>query len=171
MDTSTSSSSPEQVEQVDLRPVDEIIQRHGAGSGSLIPVLQKAQDTYGYLPKEVIERISRGLMVPASSVYGVVTFYAQFRLEPVGKHIVRVCHGTACHVAGAEKITEAFARDLDVADGETTQDRLFTLESVACVGCCSLAPVAMIDGETFGRLDGRGVSKVVKRYRRQERTD
>jgi len=149
-------------EDVDLSIVDSVVAEHGAGAGSLIPVLQKTQDACGFLPKQALERIARGLMVPASTVYGVVTFFAQFRLKPVGKYIVRVCHGTACHVAGADKITEAFARDLNVADGETTDDRLFTLESVACVGCCSLAPVAMVEQETFGRLDGRGVSRVVR---------
>jgi NADH-quinone oxidoreductase subunit E len=158
-------------EQVDLGLVDRVIAEHGAGAGSLIPVLQKAQEVYGYLPKPVIERIARGLLVEPSAVYGVVTFYAQFRLKPVGKYMVRVCHGTACHVAGADMITEAFSRDLGVADGDTTEDRLFTLESVACVGCCSLAPVAMIDDETYGRLDGRGVSKVVKQVRKRERAD
>jgi len=156
-------------EQFDLTRVDGIIGEFGAGAGSLIPVLQKVQDAFGYLPKEVLERIGRGLLVPPSTVYGVATFFAQFRLKPVGKYIVRVCHGTACHVAGADKITEAFARDLCVADGETTEDRLFTLESVACVGCCSLAPVAMLEGETYGRLDGRAVSKVVKQVRKRER--
>ena len=156
-------------EEVDLSQVDGIIAEHGAGAGSLIPVLQKTQDVLGYLPKEVLDRIGLGLLVPPSTVYGVATFFAQFRLKPVGKYIVRVCHGTACHVAGADKITEAFARDLCVADGETTEDRLFTLESVACVGCCSLAPVAMIEDETYGRLDGRAVSKVVKQVRKRER--
>jgi NADH-quinone oxidoreductase subunit E len=156
-------------EEIDLALVDRVIAEHGAGAGSLIPVLQKAQDAFGYLPKPVMDRIGRGLLVPPSTVYGVATFYAQFRLKPVGKYIIRVCHGTACHVAGADKITESFARDLCVADGETTADRLFTLESVACVGCCSLAPVAMIEDETFGRLDGRAVSKVVKGYKKKEK--
>jgi NADH-quinone oxidoreductase subunit E len=153
-------------EEIDLSLVDRVIEEHGAGAGSLIPVLQKTQEVYGYLPSVVMDRISQGLLVPASTVYGVVTFFAQFRLKPVGKYIVRVCHGTACHVAGADKITEAFARELGVPDGETSPDRLFTLESVACVGCCSLAPVAMVGNETFGRLDGRGVVKVIKNYRR-----
>lgn len=164
----TTCTEPTQ-EVFDLSRVDGIIDEIGAGAGSLIPVLQKVQDTFGYLPREVLERIGRGLLVPPSTVYGVATFFAQFRLKPVGKYIVRVCHGTACHVAGADKITEAFARDLCVADGETTEDLLFTLESVACVGCCSLAPVAMIEGDTYGRLDGRAVSKVVKQVRKREK--
>ncbi|MBN2496875.1 MAG: NADH-quinone oxidoreductase subunit NuoE [Deltaproteobacteria bacterium] len=155
-------------ESVDLSVADRIIAEHASGSGSLIPVLQKAQEEYGYLPKQVMDRIARGLHLPPASVYGVVTFYAQFRLKPVGKHIIRVCHGTACHVSGADKITESFSRDLSVEDGETTSDRLFTLESVACLGCCSLAPVAMVGEETFGRLDGVAVRRLIKDYRKQE---
>jgi NADH-quinone oxidoreductase subunit E len=113
-------------------------------------------------------RIAMMLRVPASTVFGVVTFYAQFRLKPVGKYIIRVCHGTACHVAGAQKITEAFERDLCVKDNQTTADRLFTLESVACLGCCSLAPVAMVQKETYGRLTGDRVGKIVAEYRSKE---
>jgi NADH-quinone oxidoreductase subunit E len=153
---------------VDLKKVDEVIAQHGAGAGSLIPVLQKSQDALGYLPKQALDRIAQGLRVPASSVYGVATFYAQFRLKPVGKYIIKVCHGTACHVASGQKITEAFERELQVKDGETTQDRKFTLESVACLGCCSLAPVAMIQKETFGRLSGDSVAKVLAEVRKRD---
>jgi NADH-quinone oxidoreductase subunit E len=153
---------------VDLSTVDAVIAAAGSGSGALIPVLQKTQDAIGYLPKPVLDRIAAGLRVPASTVYGVVTFYAQFRLKPVGKYIIKVCHGTACHVAGAQKISEAFERDLQVKDGETTPDRLFTLESVACLGCCSLAPVAMVQKETHGRLTGDRVGKVLAEYRKRE---
>jgi NADH-quinone oxidoreductase subunit E len=155
-------------EKPDLGPADRVLAEHAAGAGSLIPVLQRAQEAYGYLPLPVLERIARALGLSPAQVFGVVTFYAQFRLKPVGKHIVRVCHGTACHVAGAERITEAFGRELCVPDGETTPDRLFTLESVACVGCCSLAPVAMIGEETFGRLDGVRVGRIVKDIRKRE---
>jgi NADH-quinone oxidoreductase subunit E len=155
-------------EPVDLGPLDRVLAEHAGGGGSLIPVLQHAQDAYGYLPLPVLERIARALGVPSAQVFGVATFFAQFRLKPVGKHVIRVCHGTACHVGGAEKISEAFSRELCVSEGETTPDRLFTLESVACVGCCSLAPVAMVGGETFGRLDGPRVGRVVKDFRKRE---
>lgn len=148
-------------EKYDLSAVDAIIAHYGAGSGSLIPVLQRVQEHFGYLPKPVMNRIAQGLRVPASNVFGVATFFAQFRFKPVGKNIIRVCHGTACHVSGATKITEAFERELCVKDGATTPDRLFTLESVACLGCCSLAPVAMIQKDTFGRLTGDKVPKVI----------
>ena len=156
-------------EPVDLAPVDRVIAEHGAGAGSLIPVLQKAQEAYGYLLPAVLERIAASLGIPATTVYGVVTFYAQFRLKPVGRHTIRACHGTACHVAGANKITEAFERELGIREGETTPDCLFTLESVACLGCCSLAPVAMVGDETYGRLSGDKVAAIVAEYRKQER--
>lgn len=155
-------------EHIDFALVDQVIADLGEGAGSLIPVLQKTQEVYGYLPKPVLERIANSLRVPATTVYGVATFYAQFRLKPMGKHIIRVCHGTACHVAGADKITEAFARELGVEEGQTTLDRLFTLESVACLGCCSLSPVAMIGEETYGRLSGDRVAKIVAEYRDRE---
>ena len=154
--------------EVDLQVVDRIIAEHGAGAGSLIPVLQKTQEAYGYLPRPAIDRIAASLRVPATNVFGVATFYAQFRLSPVGKHVIRVCHGTACHVAGADKITEAFERDLGVSEGETTPDRLFTLESVACLGCCSLSPVVMIGGETYGRLSSGKVARILDEFRKRE---
>ena len=155
--------------EVELSTVDRLIAEYGAGAGSLIPVLQKAQEAYGYLPKPVLERIAQGLRIPPTQAYGVATFYAQFRLEPMGRYIIRVCHGTACHVSGAERITEAFERELGVKEGQTTDDRLFTLESVACLGCCSLSPVAMIGEETYGRLTGDRVARVLDEYRVRER--
>jgi len=155
-------------DQVDFSAVDRIIAEHGAGAGSLIPVLQLTQEAYGYLPAAVIERIAASLAVPATTVYGVATFYAQFRLRPMGKHTIRACHGTACHVAGADKITEAFERELGIKEGETTPDRMFTLESVACLGCCSLAPVAMIGEETYGRLSGDKVAAILRDIRKAE---
>ena len=152
----------------DLSLVDQVIAEYGAGPGSLIPLLQKTQEAYGYLPRPALERLAAALRMPVTNAYGVATFYAQFRLQPVGKHIIRVCHGTACHVAGADKITEAFERELGVVEGETTEDRLFTLQSVACLGCCSLSPVVMIDSEAYGRLSGDKVARIVADYRQQE---
>jgi NADH-quinone oxidoreductase subunit E len=155
-------------EGIDLGKVDQVIAKSGSGPGALIPVLQKVQDVIGYLPKPVLDRIAAGLHVPAANVYGVATFFAQFRFKPVGKYVIKVCHGTACHVAGGTKITEAFERELQVKDGETTPDRVFTLESVACLGCCSLAPVAMVQKEAFGRLSGDKVAKVLTEYKQKE---
>ena len=129
------------------RVVDEIDPH-----GNLIAVLQHVQSHYGYLPEPVINEIARLSGVPASRIYGIVTFYAQFSTEPSGRHKVFVCHGTACHVAGAPRITEAIEQELGVADGGTTPDMSFTLDSVACMGACSQAPVMRIDAETFGNL-------------------
>jgi NADH-quinone oxidoreductase subunit E len=133
--------------------------------GKLIPALQKVQGTDGYISRERMLEIHRQSGVPLAQIYGVATFYAQFRFHPVGKHIVRVCHGTACHVSGAKGITEALEDELGVANGETTPDRLFTLDTVSCLGCCSLAPVIMIDNDTYGNLVPQKIKKIVQSYR------
>ena len=147
-----------------LAVVDEVAEQYAGQPGSLIPILQKVQAQVGYLPSDVMERIGKRAGVPASQVFGVVSFYSQFRLKPVGKHVARVCHGTACHVQGATAVTEALCAELGVQDGETTPDGEFTVESVACVGCCSLAPVMMIEDDTFGRLTPDGARRIVREY-------
>ncbi|MCF8331033.1 MAG: NADH-quinone oxidoreductase subunit NuoE [Bacteroidales bacterium] len=154
---------------IDLTLLDDLIRKYKNKRGNLIPLLQGAQDIYGYLPRKAFLKISRETGIELNEMYGVATFYAQFRLQPVGKHIIKVCHGTACHVQNAGGITDALEEALDVADGETTPDRLFTLESVACLGCCSLAPVMMIGEETYGKLDGSKAVKVIKDIRLQEK--
>jgi NADH-quinone oxidoreductase subunit E len=132
--------------------------------GSLIPILQGAQEIYGYLPKEVLLRIARELKLPPSRVFGVVTFYAQFHLEPRGRNIVRVCLGTACHVRGASRVFERMQDELGIADGETTEDLRFTLETVACLGCCGLSPVVMVNDETHGRLSPDKLKSIIDHY-------
>ena len=134
----------------------------------LIPVLQKLQEAYGYLPQDVIKRLSERTGIFVSKIMGVVTFYSQFRLEPIGKNIVRICFGTACHVIGAENIADAICRELGIKLGETTEDRLFTVESVACLGCCSLAPVIMINDETHGRLTPDTARNVIKEFSQRQ---
>lgn len=146
------------------RKLESIITRYRGAKGALIPVLQEAQAVLGYLSGETIAGIAQGLSIPVSQVYGVATFYTQFRLKPVGKHLIRVCHGTACHVGGAGAISEALEEALGIKDGQTTADGKFTLESVACLGCCSLAPVMMIDGETYGRLSKESAAKALKDF-------
>lgn len=136
--------------------------------GHLIPLLQQAQSEDGYLSRDRMEAIHRATGVPMAHIFGVATFYAQFRLSPAGRHLVRVCHGTACHVAGAREITRAVEEALHISIGETTPDRAFTLETVSCVGCCSLAPVVMIDSTTHGNLDDRGVTRALARVRRAD---
>ena len=134
----------------------------------LIPLLQKLQNAYGYLPEDVIARLSERTGIFVSQIMGVVTFYSQFRLEPIGEHIVRICFGTACHVIGAENIADAICRELGIALGGTTEDRKFTVESVACIGCCSLAPVIMIDEETHGRLTPDTARAAIREFRARE---
>ena len=148
----------------ETKKIADIISKYGGNKGVLIPVLQEVQAALGYLSPGTMAAIAGGLAMPLSQVYGVVTFYTQFRLKPIGRHLIRVCHGTACHVAGVEKVGQALTSELHAADGETTGDGKFTLESVACLGCCSLAPVMMIDNDTYGRLTPDLAVKAVKEY-------
>lgn len=135
--------------------------------GSLIPALQRVQEAEGYISREKILEIHKRSGIPVPQIYGVATFYAQFRLHPVGKNIIKICHGTACHVAGANGITDALERALEICTGETTADRQYTLETVSCVGCCSLAPVIMINNDTHGNLDPAKVRKILRQHRGQ----
>ncbi|MDR1921808.1 MAG: NADH-quinone oxidoreductase subunit NuoE [Candidatus Adiutrix sp.] len=152
---------------LDLAKLEPVFEDYaGNKDGALIPVLQKAQDIYGYLPVPVLEAIAERLEAPISQVYGVVTFYAQFHLEPRGKNIVRTCQGTACHVRGAGKILDALKEGLGVGPGGTTEDLRFTLETVACIGACGLAPVIMVNQETHGRLTPDGIPEILDKYRK-----
>lgn len=151
----------------DLTALEEILSHAEGQSGALIPVLQQAQEAYGYLPRPVIAAIAKRMRLPAARIYGVATFYAQFHLKPRGKHIIRVCLGTACHVRGGERIAEQLAESLGVTPGGTTEDRLFTLEKVACLGACGLAPAMVVDGTTYGRLTPKAALDVLQRYRRE----
>ena len=144
--------------------VDEILAHYNGVKGALIPVLQEAQDAYGFLPKDIISRIADTLKIPVSQVYGVVTFYSQFHLNPRGRNIIRVCQGTACHVRGAKAVLKALEDELRIAPGQTTTDERFTLETVACLGACGLAPVLMINDDTHGRLTPETVCELLDRY-------
>ncbi len=136
--------------------------------GNIIPLFQQTQEIFGYLPQEALEEIARVTGTSPSEIYGVATFYAQFRFSPQGKHTIKICHGTACHVNGAEAIDVALKTELGVASGETTQDGLFTVENVACLGCCSLAPVVMIDEEVEGRLNWSKLLKTIRKIQNNE---
>ncbi|WP_378953878.1 NADH-quinone oxidoreductase subunit NuoE [Pelosinus sp. sgz500959] len=144
--------------------LDEILQKYQGIKGALIPVLQDTQNAYGYLAKEVLEAIAVKMDVPISQIYGVVTFYAQFHLKPRGKNIIRVCQGTACHVRGAKEILKAIEEKLNIKAGGTTPDLMFTLETVACIGACGLAPVMMINDETHGRLTPESIPEIFANY-------
>ena len=136
----------------DLTLLKDVLEKYAGVKGSLITILQKAQDIYGYLPTDVIYHIAEKTGQTPAEVMGVATFYTQFRLKPVGKYLIMLCQGTACHVNGPERIENTIKEHLGIADGETTEDGLFTLKNVACLGCCSLSPVMMINGETYGSL-------------------
>ncbi|QQS34761.1 MAG: NADH-quinone oxidoreductase subunit NuoE [Ignavibacteriales bacterium] len=149
--------------------VDLINKRHQ--HGSLIPLLQSAQDSYGYIPEKVIYYISELVGIPPAEIYGVITFYAQFRLKPLGKNIIRICEGTACHVNGAKTVLSVLQDEAGISIGETSDDGLFSLVSVACLGCCSLAPVIMINDETFGNLDQAKIKKAINKFRTTENAE
>ena len=142
----------------------KVLKRHGTDRSDLIPIIQDAQDGIGYLPEDVLRDVAEHLNIPEAQVYGVVTFYAQFYLTPQGKHRVRVCRGTACHVRGSGRIRELVESKLGIKEGDTTDDRLFTYETVACVGCCALSPVMMIDDKYFGRITAEKAEAVLDDY-------
>jgi NADH-quinone oxidoreductase subunit E len=149
-------------EKPDLTLLEAILSDYRGQKGAVIPVLQKAQKIYGYLPAEVLRHISAGLRVPLSKIYGVATFYSQFYLTRRGRHIVRQCDGTACHVRGAAKIVERMEQDLGVTAGGTTPDYRVTCEVVYCLGSCGLAPVAVVDDRTIGKLAPEKMSAILK---------
>ena len=146
----------------------ELLGGFKARKGVTIPVLQTVQDEYGYIPKEVFPLMEEILGIPASKAYGVATFYAQFRLEPRGRHTIKLCNGTACHVKGAETLLGALRNDLGLQDEDTTKDMLFTLEVVSCLGCCSLAPVMMVDDVTYGEVTIEKTRSVVANIRKKD---
>lgn len=133
--------------------------------GALIPLLQSAQEAYGYIPESAIDHISEVVGIPGAEIYGVITFYSQFRLKPMGKNIIKICDGTACHVNAATGILKALEDELQIGKDETTEDGLFTLQKVACLGCCSLSPVIMINDDTFGRLTPKKVKELLREFR------
>lgn len=133
-------------------------------SGDLIPMLQKIQRHYGYLPQDVVKEFSEHTSIPLSRIYGVATFYEQFYLEPHGRHTVRCCRGTACHVKGGPNIRKVIERVLGIESGQTTDDLRFTFETVACLGTCFLAPVMMIDNDYYGHLNPGKIETILERY-------
>ena len=142
----------------------EIVAPWKGRKGGLIPILQGAQNAFGYLPVEALQTISEELTVPLAEIYGVVTFYAQFHLKPRGRHIIRVCRGTACHVRGSLKLLQTVKESLKVEENGTTEDLRYTLEPVACIGACGLAPVIMVDSDTHGRLVPEKLKEILDHY-------
>ncbi|MFZ5645190.1 MAG: NADH-quinone oxidoreductase subunit NuoE [Bacillota bacterium] len=151
-------------EGVKLEALQKAIDKYKTLKGGLIPLLQEAQEIYSYLPKEVMQQISRGLGIPFSKTFGVATFYAQFHLKPRGRNVIRICQGTACHVRGAAKLFDSVSENLGVGINGTTEDFRYTLETVACLGACGLAPAMMINDDTHGRLSPDNVTDILKQY-------
>jgi NADH-quinone oxidoreductase subunit E len=136
-------------------------------AGALIPLLQSAQDTYGFIPEAAIDHISEVVGIPPADIYGVITFYSQFRLKPLGRHVIKLCDGTACHVNNSKSIISAVEEYLHLENDDTTDDGMFTLQKVACLGCCSLAPAVMVNEETYGRLTPKKITQILKEYRQK----
>jgi len=145
-----------------------ILGRFGKKRGNLIPILQKVQGEFGYLPKEAILEVAQFLDVPAIDVYSVVTFYNQFRLQPPGKHSIRVCLGTACHMKGGYITLDAWKRRLGIDRGQTTPDQEFDLDTVACVGCCVMAPVTVVDAQPQGKVEPTRVDGILLSFKREK---
>lgn len=155
---------------VDLSLLDETLAHYAGVKGSLITILQKTQEIYGYVPVDAVYRIAERTGETPAKILGVATFYSQFRFQPVGKYLIMLCKGTACFVNGAERIAEAVTDELGISDGETTEDGMFSLSLVSCLGCCSLAPVMMINETTYGSLTPDKVRSILRELRKEAET-
>jgi NADH:ubiquinone oxidoreductase subunit E len=141
--------------------LDKLLASFGGGKSELIPILQRVQQDFGYLSEDALRQIAHFLKVPEGVVYGVATFYAQFKFVPVGQNIIRVCRGTACYIKGSPRVLEEMEKQLGIKAGETTPDMEYTLETVACIGACALAPTMTISGETYGKMSTKKVAEVL----------
>jgi NADH-quinone oxidoreductase subunit E len=150
------------------QPLQELLAQYRGKKGSLVAILQGVQTIYGYLPQQVMDYIADTMKIKPAKIYGVATFYTQFRLKPVGKYHILLCQGTACHVNGSERILTAISEELKIKPDETTSDGLFTLDCVACLGCCSLAPVMMINGQAHGPLTPDKALRIIRGLTAQE---
>jgi NADH:ubiquinone oxidoreductase subunit E len=154
----------EEITREEWEKINQVIDRYKGRHGALIPVLKEAQDICGYLPKKVQHRIAEGLNLSPSQVYGVVSFYAFFTTVPRGKHIIRICLGTACYVRGSKQILDHLQRELNVEVGGITKDRKYSLEAVRCLGACGLAPVMVVDHDTYGMINPGKSVEIVRSY-------
>lgn len=153
--------------KTDIKQTDSILSEYGTSRDRCVTILQKLQAAYGYLPTQAIDRVVEKTEITRAQIYGVATFYDQFRFTPVGRFLIKICHGSACHVNGAARITQEIESFLGITDGQTTPDGLFTLETVACLGCCSLSPVMMVNQTVHGRLTPKDVRAILKAYKQQ----
>ncbi|KON27447.1 NADH dehydrogenase [miscellaneous Crenarchaeota group archaeon SMTZ-80] len=155
---------------IDILKTKKLIKQYSGKKGPLIPLLQDIQKKYGYVPKEAIDLISKELNILPIQIYEVLTFYAQFHLKPRGKHTIKVCQGTACHVMGGKEILNYLSNKIGIKEGETTKDGMFTLDRVACLGCCGMAPVIVIDDDFYGNCTYQKVDYAIKKSRKEEET-
>ena len=155
-------------EKVDLTLLEDVLAHYADVKGSLITILQKTQEIYGYIPMDAVYHIAGRTGLTPAKMLGVATFYSQFRFQAVGKYLIMICKGTACYVNGAERIIEAVQEELGIGDNQTTEDGLFSLSLVSCLGCCSLAPVMMINEDTYGSLTPDKVRKILRDIREKE---
>jgi len=155
-------------DSIDLKLIDAVLEHYAPIAGSLVTILQKTQEIYGYLPLDALTKIAEVTGIAPAKIMGVATFYTQFRLQPIGKYLVMLCQGTACHVNGSEQIENAICDELNIVDGQTTEDNLFTLKNVACLGCCSLAPAMMINGEVYGSLTPDKARQILREIQKKE---
>ena len=162
--SNASAMAPETEEVVDLTAANHVIDKYKDLPGNLMPVLQGIQEEYGFIPRAATDLVAERLNVYPSQIYGVLTFYAQFHLKPRGRFIIRVCVGTACHVQGAERIVDTFFDKLHIGHAETTEDLRYTFEKVACLGACGMAPLAMVNDDTFGKMTVQKVEEIVAEY-------
>jgi len=151
--------------KVDLSDAKRVIRQYRGKKAKLIPLLQDIQALYGYVPKESVYLIAKELSVYPVEIYGILTFYTQFYLTPQGRHRIKVCQGTACHIMGGREILDYLSDKLGINEGETTRDGMFSLERVACLGCCGMAPVVVIDGDFYGRCTVKEVDRLFNKYR------
>ena len=158
-------------ELVDLSLIDPIIEKYGKVKGATITILQGVQEEFGNIPSESLTYIAQKTGMKEAKLYGVATFYTQFRMNPVGKNLILLCQGTACHVNGASTIEKAICEELGITEGETTPDKIFTFTNVACLGCCSLAPVMMINGETYAKLTPEKTVEVLRNLRKEAQSE
>jgi NADH:ubiquinone oxidoreductase subunit E len=154
----------EEFSQEQLQQVDAIIEQYKGKAGSLIPVLEEIQGVLGYLPNEIHQRVAHGLNLPQSQVFGVVTFYSFFTMVPRGRHTIRLCLGTACYVRGGKRNLDRLTQELDIEAGDTTPDRRFSLETIRCLGACGLAPVIVVDEDTYKQVKERKLREMLERY-------
>ena len=151
--------------KTDLTAAKKLVKKYRARKGAMIPLLQAVQAAYGYIPEAAIRLIAKELSVYPVDIYGILTFYAQFYLTPRGKHIIKVCQGTACHVMGGKELLDYMSGKLEVSEGKPTKDGMFSLERVACLGCCGMAPAIMVDQDFYGRCTIQTIDGVLAKYR------